>query len=61
MGCVTEWIARFDATSRPLAAMAAGGFQFPEPDASDATDRPRTTISAALSAGRPLLPCKVSR
>jgi len=30
MGCVTEWIARFDAASRPRAARTAGGFQSQE-------------------------------
>ena len=33
MGCVTEWIAGIDATSRPAAAMAAGAFQCQEPAA----------------------------
>jgi len=33
MGCVTEWIARFDVRSRPVAAITVGGFQSQEPGA----------------------------
>jgi hypothetical protein len=44
MGCVTEWIARFEPASRPRAAITAGGFQSQEPGAlSPLTDRPLST------------------